>query len=264
MTERERLREERGAVQAGAYTTPERTTHATASRRVDDDVEVRPTDLVRWGPVLAGLFSALATLVTLSVLGLAIGFTSYDPGDPGRAFGIGAGIWGAISALLSFLVGGFIAGRTAAFSGRSSGIMNGAMVWFVTIPLLIYLLGSGIGALARTAGNVAGTAAGVAGQVAGGAAAAADDPALQATAQAAGNDPALQATAQALGQSAQATAQALGQAATDPQNVEQAADTAANTAWGTLLSLGLAAAASILGGYLGARPRDRVRVAARA
>jgi hypothetical protein len=258
MTEREKVRGDRGgAVKTGIYDAPD----TTVARRVEDDIEVRPTDLVRWGPVLAGLFAALATLVTLSVLGLAVGLTSYDAGDPGRAFGIGAGIWGGLTALISFLVGGWIAGRSAAFSGTTSGIMNGAMVWFVTIPLLVYLLGSGIGALARTAGSVAGTAAGVAGQVAGGAASTADDPALQATAQAAAGDPALQATAQALGQSAQATAQAIGQAATDPQNIDRAADIAGSTAWGTLLSLGLAAAAAMLGGYLGARPRDRVRVA---
>ena len=165
-----------------------------------------------------------------------------------------APVSGGAHALISFLVGGWVAGRSAAFNGTTSGIMNGAMVWFVTIPLLIYLLGSGIGALARTAGSVAGTAAGVAGHVAGGAASAADDPALQATVQAAGDDPALQATAQALGQSAQATALALGQAATDPNNINQAAETPADTAWGTLLSLGLAAAA-IGGGYLGAHPR---------
>jgi hypothetical protein len=31
------------------------------------------------------------------------------------------------------------------------------MVWVVTIPLLLYLLGSGLGALVNTAGNVAAT-----------------------------------------------------------------------------------------------------------
>lgn len=82
---------------------------------------------------------------------------------------------------------------------------------------------------------------------------AADNTALQATAAAAGTDPALQATAQA-----------VGRAVTDPTNVQQAADVAGNTAWGTLLSLGLAAAAAIGGGYLGARQHEQVVTTKRA
>ena len=61
----------------------------------------RARDLVRWGPVIAGLFAALATLASLTVLGLAIGLSSYTAGDQASSFGIGAGIWGAISALIA-------------------------------------------------------------------------------------------------------------------------------------------------------------------
>jgi hypothetical protein len=52
--------------------------------------------------------------------------------------------------LISFFVGGWMAGRTSALRGTSSGILNAAMLWFVAIPLLVYLLGSGIGALAHS------------------------------------------------------------------------------------------------------------------
>ncbi len=223
--------------------------------RPDTVVNVNETsDLVRWGPVLAGIFAALATLITLTVLGLAIGLSAYDPTRPLGGFGIGAGIGGAITALAAFLVGGWVAGRSASYSGRTSGIMQGAMVWFVTIPLLIYMIGGGIGALVNTAGNVVGTAANVTGQVVGGAA---NDPSVKATAQAAPQDPALQATAQAVGSSVQATAQAIA----TPQNVDRATNAAGNAAWGILLSLGLAAGAAILGGYLGAQQPTRRSVA---
>jgi hypothetical protein len=227
----------------GMYDRPDNATTVRDTR--DDTIDVdRPRDLVRWGPVIAGLFAALATLAALTVLGLAIGLSSYNVGDQASSFGIGAGIWGAISALIAFGIGGWLAGRTAATRGTSSGILNGAMVWFVAVPLLVYMLGSGIGALARTAGSVAGTAASVAAPIAGQAAdAAASNPALQATA----------ATGvQGAGQAIQATAQALGDQVT-PQRVETAANSAGSAAWGTLLSLGLAAAAAIAGGYLGAR-----------
>lgn len=253
MTQRER----RGVEKVEMYEAPDT---SIPERRGSDSsyaigpVVTRPTDLVRWGPVIAGIFAALATLITLSVLGIAIGLSVFNYGDPASSFGIGAGIWGAITALISFFVGGLIAARNAAYGGRSSGIMNGAMVWFVAIPVLVYLLGSGIGSLTRTVGSVAGTAVQTAGNAVG---AAASNPAVQGTAAAGTNNPALQATAgagvQDVQQAAQATAQALQQQA--PQIANQVADTGASAAWGTLLSLGLAAAAAIGGGVVGSRPR---------
>lgn len=243
--------DDKGAVKVGVYNTPDnapKTQTTSASTIAHTEVEAEaPKDLIRWGSVLGGLFAALATLIGLAVLGIAIGLSSFDAANVTSSFGIGAGIWGAISALLAFLVGGWVAGKAAAFSGHTSGIMNGAMVWFVAIPALVYLLAGGIGALASTAGNIAGTAVQAGASAAGGAgAAAANNTGLQATAQAgvAGAASAAQATAQA----------AIGSVSS--QDVNNAADTAANGAWSTLLSLGLTAAAAIGGGYLGSRRRD--------
>ena len=59
-------------------------------------------DRVRWGPVVAGLFVALATLAVLATLGVAVGFSAADRNDSASTFGIGAGIWGAASALVAF------------------------------------------------------------------------------------------------------------------------------------------------------------------
>ncbi len=247
MTERERIREEapaRGVRNTvGVYDNASRTeTTVGSTRDYDGDVTTaRGVDRIRWGSVLAGLFAALATLATLTVLGLAIGLSSYDAGDAAGPFGLGAGVWGALSTLISFFVGGLVAARTAGVGGHSNGIWNGAMVWFVAIPLLLYALGSGISALTRAAGSVASTAV-QAGAVAAGNAA--DNPATQATAAAGVQDAAA---------AAQATAAAVaGQV--DSQDVNQVADTAADTAWRTLLGLGLAAAAAIGGGYVGSRP----------
>jgi hypothetical protein len=267
MTQRDRVEKDVQPT-VGVYETNERTSGATigasttarpASRINDttsdpDVTAATPGDLVRWGSVLAGLFAALATLITLSILGLAIGAAAFDPATSQAGnFGIGAGIWGAVTALLSFLVGGWIAGRSAKFAGTNSGILQGAMVWFVAIPMLVYLLSAGIGTLLSTAGSVAGTAAQVAGSAAGAAAgAAADNPAAQATA-GAGVDAA---------QDAAGAAQATAQAAIDnvsAQDVEDAASATSRGAWGTLLSLGLAAAAAIGGSYLGSQQAEASR-----
>ena len=254
MTQRDAKREDGGAVKVGVY--DDKPTRTATTTTTVADAGMKPSDLVRWGPVMAGLFAALATLITLATLGIAIGLSSFDANAPLGNFGIGAGIWGALTALLAFLVGGWIAGRASAFSGRTSGILNGAMVWFVAIPLLIYLLGSGIGSIVRTAGSVAGTAVQAGAAAAGGAA---QNPALQQTAQAAVNNPTTQAAGADAVQAAQATASALAAQVT-PERVETAVNNAGPAAWGTLLSLGLAAAAAIGGGYLGSRPRDPVVV----
>ena len=61
-------------------------------------------DRVRWGPIIAGLATALTTLLMLSLLGLAIGLTVVNAGDAaaqgGAPDGLGrnSAIWGAISA----------------------------------------------------------------------------------------------------------------------------------------------------------------------
>src|SRR3954447_15379623 len=109
------------------YSAPDVNVSATA---------VTPTDRVRWGSIIAGLFAALSTLAVLTVLGIAVAGSAYDPGDSARAFGIGAGIWSAVSALIAFFIGGWLASRSAAVRSEGSGVLNGAMVWVVAIPLI--------------------------------------------------------------------------------------------------------------------------------
>ncbi len=192
-----------------------------------------PTDRVRWGPIVAGLFTALTTGLLLSLAALAFGLNQFDPTSTARSFGIGAGIIGAVIWLLAFGVGGYVAARTAAFAGRSNGIFNGLMVSLVGIPLLLWGLSSVVGGLLGTAGSIAGTAAQAVAPAAG---QAADTPAAQDAAQ---------------------QAQDAAQQQLEQVNPEQVADTARNTALGALLPLVLGLAAAGAGGALGARtPED--------
>lgn len=209
-----------------------------------------PTDRVRWGPIIAGLFAALSTLVVLSVLGIAVAGSAFDPGDNARNYGIGAGIWGAISMLLAFFIGGWLASRSAAVRGHGSGVLNGAMVWVVTIPLLLYMLMGGIGSLFRTAGNV--TTAGVqaAGNAAGQLADRTSDPADRQRIE----DQARTASAR-IAATTQQAGQQINQAINDPNNQQQAAKATAKGAWGTLVSLLLGLGAAAAGGWVGARDR---------
>ncbi len=245
MTQRERMDDHRAEVYETSARPVQRPTNSGMST-TDVDV-VTPTDRVRWGPIIAGLFAALSTLAVMSVLGLAIGASAFDPGDQAVNFGIGAGIWGAISALLAFLVGGFTAARTAAVGGRNNGLLNGTMVWVVAIPLLLFALTSGIGSLLGTAGRAAATGAQVAAPAAG---QLADNAGAQASAAAAASGAA---------QAAQGVASAAAVAAADPANQEAAADTVRTGAWGALATLLLSLGAAALGGTIGARRVDERR-----
>src|SRR5215813_4478106 len=89
---------------------------------------VMPVDRVRWAAILTGLVVALMTVALLSVLGLAIGFTTITPGGISGMLGLGTGVWSAISVLIALVVGGWTAARTAAVPGRANGALNGAMV----------------------------------------------------------------------------------------------------------------------------------------
>ena len=216
-----------------------------ASRNGDVNMAVvTPTDRVRWGPILAGLFTALSSLAVHGVLGAAIAGSAYDPGDSARSFGIGAGIWGIISVLVSFGLGGWVAARSAAVRGHDNGLLNGAMVWAVAIPMLAYLLAGGAARVAETAATATGNA-------------------MQASARVSADG------ANGNGVSADGVSADAQQAAAQvtPEQKERAADAGARTAWSTLIALLLGLAAAAAGGYVGARgtgEQDRSRPLANA
>jgi len=184
-----------------------------------------PTDRVRWGPIWGGLLAAFFTLLALSLLGLAIGASTVNAGQAAQGgvnqnAGQYSAIWAGLSAILAFLVGGYVAGRTAAVHERGWAALNGALVFLLALPILLWLASQGLGAIIGNAGNIAGGLGINLGQV---------------------------------GASASGAAHTI-----TPQQAQQAADTAKTTAWGTLLGLLLGCAAAAFGGTLGMRhaPRD--------
>jgi hypothetical protein len=126
---------------------------------VTNTLVVMPVDRVRWAAVLTGLVVTLMTVALLSVLGLAIGFTTITPGNIAGTLDPNTGVWSAISVLIALVVGGWTAARTAAVPGRANGALNGAMVWVATTLLVFALLGSGITTLAAVADSVVTTSA---------------------------------------------------------------------------------------------------------
>jgi hypothetical protein len=184
-------------------------------------------DRVRWGPIIAGFLTALSTLVLMGLLGAAIGFSVIDAGEVAARDGAPAAagpfsaIWAALSGIIAFMLGGFVAGKTAAVFDRKWGAFNGAMVFFLAVPVTLWLATMGLGGLVGALGGFA--------------------SALNA-------DP---VTAQTAGAQAQQAAAAAQQAT--PEQIAAAATAARNAAWATLLGLGLGLGAAALGGMLGTR-----------
>ena len=115
---------------------------------------VAPRDSVRWGPIFAGLLTALGTFLLLSTLALAIGLT-VAPGDADEGqTGAAAGIITAVIALVAFFIGGLVAGRSAAVGGRGSGALNGFLVWALGIMVVLVLAAFGLGQLFGAAGDL--------------------------------------------------------------------------------------------------------------
>ncbi len=184
--------------------------------RVGEDV-MPVRNRVQWGPIIAGVLTAIATLLILTVLGLAIGASALEPRDVGESLGVGAAVWGALSAIIAFFLGGWVAAKTAAVGGAGSGMINGLMVGVTILALLLWLAGTGVANVVGAIGSNVGDIANV---------------------------------AQGQGQSAQQAQQATQQV--DPN---QAFETVRDSAWGTLAGLVLPLIAAAAGGLLGHNKR---------
>ena len=220
-----------------------------------DVADVPMRDRIRWGPIVAGVVTAFAVLLFLSVLGLALGISALGGDNDPQTWGTAAGIWGGLSLLVAFFVGGWMAARAAATLSESDGPLNGFVTGAATLLLLLWLattaLTGALGFFASTVTNIAGAAAPVA----------------------------MQAVDQ--GAVPPETQTAVDQAADNPeaavpdqveQTAQQAADTASKAAgpgaWGTTIAIILAVGAATLGGMVGRNermvlPRSRTVVTTR-
>lgn len=126
-----------------------------AERTVIDRSTMVPTvrDRIRWGPIVAGLVAAIASLLVLLVLGLAVGLSALKDRASGNDVGGAAAVWSAASALIAFFIGGWVAGRTAAVRKGEIGLLNGLMVGAAALTLLLYLTASGVGNLVGGIGS---------------------------------------------------------------------------------------------------------------
>ncbi len=104
-------------------------------------------DQVRWGPIWAGVTTALATFIFLELAFFSFGWLTLDVGD--QAAGGNATslyVMTGLAGLIAFLLGGMVAGATTRWRGVSTGIVQGALVWTLgvtSILVLTLLVGGG-------------------------------------------------------------------------------------------------------------------------
>ncbi|HWV24345.1 MAG TPA: hypothetical protein VNZ58_09140 [Thermomicrobiales bacterium] len=175
---------------------------------------------IQVGPIIGGIVLAITVMLILTVLGLAVGASALKPRDIGEKVGIGAAIWGIVSAIIALFIGGWLAAKTSAVGGVGSGIVNGLLVGAGVLVILIWLTSSGFGALLGVLGNNLGDLANV-----------------------------IQNSGVTQNQAQQATDQA--QQAANQVDVSSLFDTAKDSAWWTLLGLILMLAAGAVGGWVG-------------
>lgn len=139
--------------------------------RTDSDiVAVTPAAAVKrvsWAAVFAGVILAMVVQLSLSLLGAGIGMSTVDPVQretPGAAaFGLGAGIWWALSSLIALFIGGWVAAHLAGIPRKVDGVLHGLITFGLSTLIVFYLLGTAVGSLIggafKFAGGVASTAA---------------------------------------------------------------------------------------------------------
>ena len=121
---------------------------------------------VSWGGVFGGVLVALGFLLLMTALGVAVGISAAQPGETDAAtLGSGAGIWAGVSLLAALFVGGWVSTRIGAIFDGTTGFFEGALVWVMSVLLMLYLAGSGVGVLTGGAFRLIGDAAQALGSV---------------------------------------------------------------------------------------------------
>ena len=107
-------------------------------------------DSARWGPIWAGLITAITTFLLLQLLALGLGFVGIGPNNTGSA-------WvPAIVGIIAFFTGGAVAGMTSSVRGAATGFLNGFLVWALGTVLILVLSALGLGQIFGALGGVIG------------------------------------------------------------------------------------------------------------
>lgn len=126
-----------------------------------ETIRTPPVDLrqLRWGPIWAGLLTALGLFVLLSLAAVSIGIQAAPTSAEQDDLGILAVIVTSVIALAAFFVGGFVSSWSAGLTDPGRSMLNGFLVWALWLVVVMVFaalgLGSVVGAMGELFGQVA-------------------------------------------------------------------------------------------------------------
>jgi hypothetical protein len=103
---------------------------------------------VSWSAIWVGALAAIALALLFGLVGIALGFHLLGPSQrivDWRKFGMGALLFSVCGAFFSGVVGGWVAGKVAGILRSEPAMLHGAIVWLVTVPLVLALAALGAG-----------------------------------------------------------------------------------------------------------------------
>ena len=129
--------------------TPYHDRRVTERRRIAYPAALRADGMrVSWGGVFGGVLVALGFLLLMTALGVAVGISAARPGETDTGtLGAGAGIWAGVSLLVALFIGGWVSTRIGAIFDGTTGFFEGALVWVVSVLLMLCMASTGMGVL---------------------------------------------------------------------------------------------------------------------
>jgi hypothetical protein len=127
--------------------------YGTTSMPSEADGRVDRPLRLDWSALFGGTLIGWGVLLVLSLVGMILGLSVIDPfTSRPAASNSGAGLWGAISAVVSSFIGGFAVVRLAGDRRRGQSLVHGAVSWAMSMLLagVIALFVSGVAAFTRT------------------------------------------------------------------------------------------------------------------
>ncbi|MBT0723288.1 CAP-Gly protein [Rosenbergiella sp. S61] len=129
--------------------------------------EIKITNRISWGSIIAGVITVLAVSLLLTTLGASLGFSLLSPTQDNIVNGADKAvmIWTVIALIISLASGGFVAGRLAG----ADGLIHGFLIWGTTLLVATVLGFSAVGGLIKLTGSAVSSVASGAGTVVSGA-----------------------------------------------------------------------------------------------
>lgn len=103
---------------------------------------------IHWSGIWVGALASLAALIVFALIGLSIGATLVGPESRVvdlKKIALGTLAFGIFSSFLAFVIGGCLSVTVAGIRRSEPAMLNGAIVWLVSVPFIATLsvLGTG-------------------------------------------------------------------------------------------------------------------------